>query len=561
MVKAAANPLQAGVVETGFVLLLFPVALLIVRYAHRIPLRSLKPGWLLATPTRRTMLVIAIALLGRALLFPVLGIPSPIVTDEHAYLLTADTFAHLRLTNATPPGWEHFEAFHVNLQPTYHGTYPVGQGLVLAAGQVLFGQPWFGVYLSTALLCGALCWALQAFVPMGWDVLGGTLAVVQLALVSYWMNSYWGGSVAAIGGAVAMGSVTRVFGEGISNHRRFILSLGFAIGLVVLGNSRPFEGLAFSIPLLVFFVVRFVKYQDSRTVVVLWVLAPLLVAGFMGLAAMAYYDIATTGKPFLMPYVLHMHTYAPNPAFIGQRFGEWPPYRNAAIESLWREIIKRYGYADINSASAVFNKEMSKALTYWWFYVGPALSFPVLLGFIYCLTQERLRVVAYSTLATCCAVAVTIDTEPHYFSVATVAIYILAVEGLRYLWLQHDVYSRAAVIAFAVAAVLATASGNSGASRLKMDLLEHRRAKAEAMRRLAVEPGKHLVLISYAPEHDPGRELVYNGADIADERIIWARSLGAGSDKELCLDYPSRIFWNLTTDDKKTTLQVINICR
>src|SRR5215469_6969536 len=283
VVKAAANPLQAAVVETGLVLLLFPVALLIVRYAHRIPLRSLKPHWLLATPTRRTLLVIAIALLGRALLFPVLGIPSPIVTDEHAYLLMADTFAHLRLTNATPPGSEHFEAFHVNLQPTYHGTYPAGQGLALAIGQVLFGQPWVGVYLSTALMCGAICWALQVFVPAGWDVLGGLLAVVQLALFSYWMNSYWGGSVAALGGAVAMGSLTRVFEEDISNQRRLILSLGFAIGLIVLGNSRPFEGLAFSIPLLAFFAVRFVKHQGSKTVFGLWALAPLLVTGCMGL--------------------------------------------------------------------------------------------------------------------------------------------------------------------------------------------------------------------------------------------------------------------------------------
>ena len=147
-------------------------------------------AWILVSNVRSVLFVMSVALLARALLLPIVGIPEPRINDEYSYLLIADTFSHHRLTNPTPPLWQHFETFHVNMTPTYHSKYPVSQGLVLAFGEIGFHQPWIGVYLSTALLCGAICWCLLAFVSPGWALLGGLLAVVRIALFSYWMNSY-----------------------------------------------------------------------------------------------------------------------------------------------------------------------------------------------------------------------------------------------------------------------------------------------------------------------------------------------------------------------------------
>ncbi len=141
----------------------------------------------------------------------------------------------------------------MNLTPTYHSKYAVAQGLALGFGKIVFHQPWIGVYLSTAILCGAICWALQAFVPPGWALLGGLLATFRLAFLSYWMNSYWGGSMAALGGALALGSVVRLFGAPQTGRHRALLASLFAISLLLLATSRPYEGLAFSIPLLVYF--------------------------------------------------------------------------------------------------------------------------------------------------------------------------------------------------------------------------------------------------------------------------------------------------------------------
>ncbi|MGA3071372.1 MAG: hypothetical protein ABSD43_14285, partial [Terracidiphilus sp.] len=205
----------------------------------------------MAALARRKGLSVAIVglatLLLRVALLPLCPIPHPFSTGDFSFLLAADTFAHGRLANPTPAMWTHFESIHIAMQPTYSSMYFPGPGLAMAAGKVLFGHPWYAILIASALMCAAICWMLQAWLPPSWALLGGVLAILRLALFSYWTNTYTGGSwLSALGGALVLGALPRLM-----KTARFRYAMLMAAGIVLLGLTRPYEGLLLSLPVAV----------------------------------------------------------------------------------------------------------------------------------------------------------------------------------------------------------------------------------------------------------------------------------------------------------------------
>ena len=282
-------------IETAFVLLSLLIALIrpqlasywfekLERYFHRL---SRRRGLAVA-------LVGLIALGVRAALLPIESIPPPTIPDEFSYLLMSDTFAHGRMTNPTHPMSMHLDAPGVNQRPTYVSKYFPGPGLVLAFGQKILGHPFWGVWLSVGIMCASICWMLQGWFPPFWALLGSLLAIIRLGTFSYWANSYFGGALAAIGGALVLGAVPR-----IKRTNRVTDSLILGIGLALLASSRPFEGLIFSLPVVaVLSAWCFSKLRSGGRSAVLRVVLPATLVLVVAFAAMLYYFWRATGSPF-----------------------------------------------------------------------------------------------------------------------------------------------------------------------------------------------------------------------------------------------------------------------
>lgn len=224
------------------------------------------------------------------------GIPQPHVPDEFSYLVAANIFAHGDIAGpAHSPAQPRVP--HVIYHPSYQSKYPPGQALFLALGQVTTGYPIVGVYISFALMCAAITWMLSVWRLPFW---GGILAVFNpvLGFAGYWVQSYWGGAVAALGGALVIGSI------------RARTGLVFGLGLVVLANSRPFEGLVLAVGTIALVLLK--RGPDWR------LLLPSLVVLIPASLLMGYYNYRVTGDPLKLPYQVYAETYDVAPKFVFQ---------------------------------------------------------------------------------------------------------------------------------------------------------------------------------------------------------------------------------------------------
>ena len=470
-----------------------------------------------------------------------LGVPVPIVHDEFSYLLAADTFARGRLANPPllPLISAHFESVHVIVQPTYMSKYPPAQGLLLALGQVLTGRAIVAVWLGGAALCASMTWMLAAWLPSRWALYGGLLTLIEFGFIGTWAQSFWGGALPAIGGALVYGGVRRVV-----DRPRVGPAVIMALGVLLLANSRPWEGLCVSLPaaaLLLVWTVRTARRQIGAVAVK--VVAPAVVVLGIGAVMMATYNTTVTGDATRMPYQTHVDQYVVAPLFLwGTPRAEPPSYSHERFEAMHVGYeLRAYENQDTPAEFAyrLFRKAGSGAIEY----LLPVLWLP-LLALPWILRRPWMRFAFIGLLAMSVGLAVSTFFLPHYAAPGLALLYVLAIQGVRVLrvaWRRRG----GRYVPLIVLLLMATHLGPAlyWHHDYYADDNAWYRQRERMTRDLETLGGRHLVLVRYDPEYPSYREWVYNGADLDGAPVIWARELDATSNARLVEHFADRTAW------------------
>jgi hypothetical protein len=488
----------------------------------------------------------------RLAVLPLLPVPIPGIHDEFSYLLMADTFAHGRLANPTHPMWMSFETFHVNWFPTYSSMYPPAQGFVMAIGQLL-GNPWIGVLLSDAAMCAAILWMLQAWMPTRWALFGGVFAALNLGIASYWMNSYWGGAVAGIGGALVLGALARI-ARRLSVSNALLLGLGVAI----LANSRPYEGFLFCVPAglrLFWWLIGKTKSHTTAGARIRIVLLPLSAVLVFTVAFIGYYNWRLTGNALLMPHVLNTRTYHSTPLFLWEHLKPELTYHNQQFEDFyngWEREDYQTTWKDARDVTA--EKLARMGVEFFWpgvLFLLPAIPFAF--------RDRKMRLLLVTLFLCLAGVFAVIWSAPHYAAPATCVIYALLAQAVRHLRTMEWKGRQVGVALSRALVVLVLLSTGVSIARRSCDPLwwtcTGDPSRVAVIKQLMDTPGKHLIVVRYSDDHNIHDEWVYNGADIDGSKIIWARELDPEQNAKLFSYFKDRHIWLVEPDVDNTDLK------
>lgn len=523
-----------------------------------------------------------------------------LVHDEASYLLQADTFARGRMTNPSPNHPEFFESPYLLMVPTYQAKYPPGQAVLLAIGKRLFGHPIWGVWLSCGLFAGALYWMLSGWTNRHWAMLGTEYAVIVLGVNHYWATTYWGGMVAAWGGALVLGG-TRWTIRRWSTGRAVLTGLG----AVILANSRLYEGCVTCLacaPVLAWWLLRGPAGDRVRKAVG-WC-GPFVLVVAVGGAATALYNQSVTGSWSTLPYALHQRQYLTCGVFRWQPINRVPERRLTTRVGQFYETDRllnpgQRGGTELG-ALAVAESVRTAFLDLFRNFVSPTSLLPkgkfgdrtgdgwwplvIFLGtsaWFVCTTRRwgSLHAAWMVIILMVLAGGAVWCNLLHYQAPVVCLCYFLVVDWLRRAalvcrrtWLPRAVRGRQVILAFcllvpavflesrlerafgALWASPAEAVPHIVSSPASLPVL----SRPELLAFLSRQSRPVLAVVSYdrgVPQHE---EWVYNSADLNSQRVILAHDLGPQKLPRLLSDFPGRDLWRVRVTARGATAELDN---
>ena len=419
--------------------------------------------------------------------------------------------------------WQHFETFHIYFQPVYASIYFPGNSICMALSFALFGHPWPGVVLSVGLMCGAAVWALERWVPRRWALWGGVLMGLRFGIFGYWMNSYWGGAMAALGGLLVIGAL---------GARRPFHGISFGAGCAVLLFSRPFEAL---IAVIVAALSARIWRLGTR-------LLPAAAIGMVALIAFGYYNFRLTGNVLTPPYRVSAKFY---------NDGNVLPGLSPRTDVAFRHVELRRMADEFEAANGRVFATWESGLRYTWSklsvwrikLLGPLLTIPLLFGMW---RDRRFGVALVCGLA---GFGAHQFFTVHYFAPMLGLQWVLTMRG----WsgLAASKHGARFVLWIGLGCVISSLwpyNGNDSERTWGCCTAPGNVRRASFVQELEAKGGRHLVIVSYKATHNIHEEWVYNRAEIDSSTIVWARAMSEAEDARLIDAYKDRAVWRINPD-------------
>lgn len=345
----------------------------------------------------------------------------------------------------------------------------------------------------------------------------------------------------AIGGALVIGAWVRI----VRAKKRCCAWL-LGIGAVIVLLARPFEGSLLVVPVLIA-----LSFADRTARV--WL--PIILTGVLGASWLVYDNYRVTGHPLRLPYREYYEQYEIVPPFSIVPISTTPrTLRHFDLESRDRQTYERA------RSWHLFIDRPLDWLTLLRYYFGNLIWLLPVVIFIPALWHSnRTRFALILTAIIGAASLIGVWWYPHYGAPFLAVLLILAVQSLRYLrqWkYRGECVGRFLVNAIPVAVFVVTITSQAEAIATHRTTDQVQAKNAQIARKenieqalLKMQPGQHVIFVSYAGLPSPHEEWVYNPATIDAAPVIWTLDLGQTENEKLRRYYQGRSFWRFKPAD------------
>jgi hypothetical protein len=373
--------------------------------------------------------------------------------------------------------------------------------------------------------------------------MGGVLAALQFSFTHYWMNSYWGGSLAAIGGCLVLGALPR-----LKANPRPSYAMLFALGLMILANTRPFEGLMLSLAVAAALALWLVR-QDAAFLrrFFLRVAVPALLVIVPIFCLMMVENKAVTGSPFKFAHETYRHQWGIVQTFVWEKARQPPIYNH-------EKMLKFFIWEQGNSVNWGTLHGLVPGIKDRLWGVGSSF-FPHVLYLPFAFVSfaaglsKRIRWLGIAVAAVFAGSLLSRWMFAHYLAPIWCALMGIHLQFLRQVrvWRWKGIRIGAAAYSGILCFLLVLF-----AARIYNRTVHPGPVWApmrETIRRsLESTPGKHLVIVNYRDEHAAVDEWVFNEPDIPTAKVIWARAMTPVLDRELERYFSDRSAWEVDVD-------------